>query len=550
MSRKFRRRRAGVLVAAAALASLGGVDVMLVTSGSSPAPELAVAVAAQATPGAGQVPASPSQAVPPAVPRGRAATAATKVTEQPPPVVDGVRRTDVGSAHSPQLLQQLAAAPATMPAPAEAGALGVDVADYQHPGGAAIDWSQVAAAGYKFAFVKATEGDYYANPYYASDLAQAKAAGLYAAGYHFAVPNVSDGASQADYAVGTSGYTADGRTLPPALDIEYNPYGSECYGLSATQMVGWVSAFTAEEQRLTGQRTVIYTTADWWDTCTGDSTAFSADPLWVAAYRDGSPPMPAGWGSWTFWQYTSRATVPGITGHVDVSYFLQAAVRLLAPGSQQNATGTAVQLQITSLNAAGGQSPQFAAAGLPPGLSISGSGLITGTLLPAAAGTYQVTVTAASLSGAAGSVSFLWTVTAGQPSPPVPPSSPSVPAPPASASSSASPSPFLLPPSDPTPPAPSDSASDSPAPADPAPSSDPVSASPSDSPAPADSPSPVPSPSPSASACAPASPADSAPPSDSPSPSDSVSACVSPSAPDSPSAAGSASPSVSPSGSA
>jgi GH25 family lysozyme M1 (1,4-beta-N-acetylmuramidase) len=551
MSRKFRRRRAGVLVAAAALASLGGVDVMLVTSGSGPAPELAVAVAAQATPAAGQVPASPSQAVPPAVPSAPAAPAPAKIVEQPPPVVDGVRRTDVGSAHSPQLLQQLAAAPATMPAPAEAGALGVDVADYQHPGGAAIDWSQVAAAGYKFAFVKATEGDYYANPYYASDLAQAKAAGLYAAGYHFAVPNVSDGASQADYAVGTSGYTADGRTLPPALDIEYNPYGPECYGLSATQMAGWISAFTAEEQRLTGQRTVIYTTADWWDTCTGGSTAFSADPLWVAAYRDGSPPMPAGWGSWTFWQYTSRATIPGISGRVDVSYFLQAAVRLLDPGSQQNATGTAIQLQISSLNAAGGQSPQFAAAGLPPGLSISGSGLITGTL-PPAAGTYQVTVTAASSSGATGSVSFLWTVTAGQPSPPLPASPPSVPSPPASASSP-SPSPFLLPPSDSPAPAPSDpasappsdSASDSPAPADPAPSSGPASAAPSDPASPSDSPSVVPSPSDSASACAPAPAADSPSPSDSPAPSDSASACVSPAAPDSPSAAGSASPMVS-----
>jgi GH25 family lysozyme M1 (1,4-beta-N-acetylmuramidase) len=148
-----------------------------------------------------------------------------------------------------------------MPPPADAGALGVDVADYQHAHGAAIDWPQVAAAGYKFAFIKATEGDYYANPYYASDLAQAKAAGLYATGYHFAIPNVSDGASQADYAVGNGGYAADGRTLPLALDIEYNPYGAECYGLSSAQMVAWVSAFTSEAQRLTGQRPVIYTTA-------------------------------------------------------------------------------------------------------------------------------------------------------------------------------------------------------------------------------------------------------------------------------------------------
>src|ERR1700722_5352525 len=254
MSRKFHRRQAGVLAVVVAFASLGGLDLMLVTSGGAPVTQLAVPPAALAAPVASSpVSASPPPASPAAAPPAPAAAAPPPpVTETPPPVVDGVRRVDVGSAHSPRLLQQLATSPATMPPPADAGALGVDVADYQHPGGAPIEWSQVAAAGYKFAFIKASEGDYYANPYYASDLANAKAAGLYATGYHFAIPNVSDGASQADYAVGNGGYAADGRTLPLALDIEYNPYGPECYGLSTAQMVSWLSAFTAEEQRLTG----------------------------------------------------------------------------------------------------------------------------------------------------------------------------------------------------------------------------------------------------------------------------------------------------------
>jgi hypothetical protein len=100
-----------------------------------------------------------------------------KVVEEPPPVVGGLRRINVGSDHSPRIQQQLSSG-AVVPPPAEAGARGVDVADYQHPHGAAIAWPRVAAAGFKFAFIKATEGDYYPNPYYASDLAQAKAAGL------------------------------------------------------------------------------------------------------------------------------------------------------------------------------------------------------------------------------------------------------------------------------------------------------------------------------------------------------------------------------------
>jgi GH25 family lysozyme M1 (1,4-beta-N-acetylmuramidase) len=528
MSRKFSRRRVGVAAVVAALASLGGLDIALVTSGGSPTPELAQAVA-QATPlASSQAQASPSTAAPAEVPSAGTVTvpAPSPVVTKPPPVIDGVRRVNVGSAHSPQLLQQLSSAPATMPPPADAGALGVDVADYQHAGGAAIDWSQVAGAGYKFAFIKATEGDYYVNPYYASDLAQAKAAGLYATGYHFAIPNVSSGASQADYAVANGGYAADGRTLPLALDIEYNPYGAECYGMSPAQIVSWVSAFTAEVQRVTSQLPIIYTTADWWNTCTDDSTAFGADPLWVAGYVSGNPPMPAGWGSWTFWQYTSRGSVPGITGNVDVSYFLQAAVRLLDPGNQQDPVGSAIQLQVTSLNAADGQSPQFAASGLPPGLSISSSGLITGTISSTASGRYTVTVTATSSTGATGSVSFLWTVAPNQPAPPLSPS----------ASPSASASPFALPSASPSPsssvsasasasPSASDSASPSPTPSD----STSVSAAASPTPSASDSPSPSPTPSDSVCASPSPSPSDSPSPSPSPTPSDSDSACASPS---------------------
>jgi GH25 family lysozyme M1 (1,4-beta-N-acetylmuramidase) len=542
----FGKYRTALLAAAAALALPAGIAAMMNASHDSSTWTISAAglqTPAAATPFAG----SPSSAGRVVNAPGASPTATPqappKIVEKPPPVVDGVRRANVGSAHSPRIQQQLSTAPPATPPPADAGTLGVDVADYQHQHGAAIDWPQVAAAGYKFAFIKATEGDYYVNPYYPSDLAEAKAAGLYVAGYHFAVPNVSGGASQADYAVQNVGYFPDGRTLPVALDIEYNPYGEECYGLSATQMVAWLAAFTAEAQRLTGQLPVIYTTADWWRTCTGDNAGFGADPLWVAAYGSASPPMPAGWGSWTFWQYTSRASVPGISGHVDVSYFLRAAMRLLDPGNQQDAAGTAIQLQVTSLNAAAGQSPQFTALGLPPGLSIDGGGLITGKISATAAGTYAVTVTADDPSGGTGSVSFLWTVTPAAPSPPpatsptppasvpptsgpppvpspttsipppVPSPSPPSPAPPTSATPSPTPPPPPQPPPTPTPtPTPSDT---SPPPPTPTPSDTPPSPAPSPTPTPSDTPpSPAPSPTPTPSDTSQAAPSPSPTPSD------------------------------------
>ena len=158
-------------------------------------------------------------------------------------------------------------------------------------------------------------------------------------------------------------------------------------------------------QRLTGQLPIIYSTADWWNTCTRRSTAFSADQLWIAAYSVSTPPLPAGWKDWTYWQYTSTGTVPGITGSTDVSYVNARAVDLIDPGTQRTAAGAAVSLQIRSLNT--GQALRFTASGLPAGLSISGTGQITGTMTGAGADKVVVTATNPT-TGATGSVSFLW----------------------------------------------------------------------------------------------------------------------------------------------
>ena len=218
-------------------------------------------------------------------------------------------RSNVGATHSPQLLRQLSgsseigvmsgsgqATPSlTTTAAVASYEQGVDVASFQHPGGAAIDWSQVAASGIRFAAVKATEGAYYQNPYAPTDLAQAQAAGLSVAAYAFAIPNgngsSSNPATQADYLLNYLG--TESSAVPIMLDIEYNPYGGECYGLTATAMVSWVSAFDAEIQAQTGRLPIIYAPPGWWSDCTGGSAAFSQVPLWVPDYSKRRQPGPA-----------------------------------------------------------------------------------------------------------------------------------------------------------------------------------------------------------------------------------------------------------------
>jgi endo-1,4-beta-xylanase len=83
-----------------------------------------------------------------------------------------------------------------------------------------------------------------------------------------------------------------------------------------------------------------------------------------------------------------------------------------SPGNQSGAVGTPISaLQIHATDSASGQTLTFSANGLPPGLSISSSGVISGT--PSSGGTFTVTVNATDSTGATGSVTFTWSISGG-----------------------------------------------------------------------------------------------------------------------------------------
>jgi lysozyme len=204
-----------------------------------------------------------------------------------------------------------ATALAGAPASAAGRPRGHDVSSHQRT----VDWQSAKAEGARFVYVKATESTSYRNPYFAQQYDGSRAAGLIRGAYHFALPDRSSGRAQAAHFVRNGGgWRADGWTLPPALDIEYDPYDKErkCYGLGKARMVAWIQAFSDEVRRLTGRRPVIYTTTHWWNLCTGGSSAFAADhPLWIARYGAGPGTLPAGWSFWTIWQYDNGGSLPG-----------------------------------------------------------------------------------------------------------------------------------------------------------------------------------------------------------------------------------------------
>jgi GH25 family lysozyme M1 (1,4-beta-N-acetylmuramidase) len=186
---------------------------------------------------------------------------------------------------------------------------GMDVSSYQGD----VNWPGAWSGGAKFAYVKATEGTSYTNPYFAQQYNGSYKAGMIRGSYHFALPDLSGGAAQADYFVAHGGgWSADGKTLPGALDMEYNPYGASCYGKSASGMVSWIQSFSNEYHAKTGRYPTIYTSTSWWSTCTGNSSAFAAkNALWIARYSSSVGTLPAGWKYQTFWQWADTGAFPG-----------------------------------------------------------------------------------------------------------------------------------------------------------------------------------------------------------------------------------------------
>ena len=186
---------------------------------------------------------------------------------------------------------------------------GVDVSSHQGN----VAWSTLWKSGVKWAYVKATEGTSYRNPYFAQQYGGSYDTGMIRGAYHFATPDTSGGKAQADYFVDHGGaWSKDGKTLPGVLDIEYNPYGATCYGKTKTQMVNWIKSFVDRYKARTGREAAIYTSTNWWTQCTGNSSRFGANnPLWVARYASSVGALPAGWGFHTMWQYTSTGKTVG-----------------------------------------------------------------------------------------------------------------------------------------------------------------------------------------------------------------------------------------------
>lgn len=210
---------------------------------------------------------------------------------------------------------------------------GVDVASWQHPDGAALNWADLKADSTRpaaFAFVKSSEGTSLVNDWYARDVAAAKKAGLLVGAYHYARagrPVVDSAKAQAAFAVKARGGKVKAGELPLVLDLESNGQG-----LSPAELAQWALTWLAETERLSGVRPIVYTYPSFFRANVAADPAFARYPLWIANYgRDlRSPNVPAPWTKWDFWQFSAEGDLDGVATRVDLNVFSGAAGQLQA----------------------------------------------------------------------------------------------------------------------------------------------------------------------------------------------------------------------------
>ena len=295
--------------------------------------------------------------------------------------------------------------PAASAAVAAPAAQGTDVSNLT----TVTSWANVKAAGITFTGVMAFDGATVSNSHYNAQVTGALAQGLFVMPYVVADPLKIAGAAQFAKAwpvidgVTSAPYAGGGQYLPVALDMEAQPQvtSAACYGLSQVQMVAWIKAFLTAAQQKIGTAPVVYSSPNWWQACTGGSTAFGGYPLWIADYGVSNPAIPAGWSGYTFWQSSGTATLSGISGAG------QADLDQLGGGLVTAKAGTSGSFQVQTLSSLAGHPVTYSAAStVPKGVSVSASGKLSWTPTTPA-GAFPVTVSAGTAVPAAVSLTLL-----------------------------------------------------------------------------------------------------------------------------------------------
>lgn len=162
-----------------------------------------------------------------------------------------------------------------------------------------------------FVIMKATEGSDMVDPYYASNVAQAREGRIIKGAYHF-MTTLSDIETQVDNFIINA--VVEKGDFPPVLDIETPHKRVEEVGVENIRKMALTWLRAVEEHY--GVRPVIYTNNLFREMYL-DTPEFSGYDFWIARYSDREPDS----GEWLVWQFTQTGRTRGIAGGTDINIF-------------------------------------------------------------------------------------------------------------------------------------------------------------------------------------------------------------------------------------
>lgn len=192
----------------------------------------------------------------------------------------------------------------------------IDVSRYQ----GAIDWAQVAAAGYKGAMLKTVSTNsklskradgLYIDPTFEDNYRNAKAAGLDVGVYYYTYATNKDMVN-AELSLLRQAVYGKELTLPVAVDVEDNKLGK-----LDKQSLTDLTAYALHEVEQLGFYAQLYTYTSFAKAhlFVGGAALHPYD-VWLADYTGKTPNVTFNYNAH---QHTSKGAVPGISGNVDLN---------------------------------------------------------------------------------------------------------------------------------------------------------------------------------------------------------------------------------------
>lgn len=192
----------------------------------------------------------------------------------------------------------------------------IDVSRYQ----GAIDWAQVAAAGYKGAMLKTVSTNrklskradgLYIDPTFEDNYRSAKAAGLDVGVYYYTYAT-SEAMADAELALVRQAVYGKELTLPVAVDVEDNRLGN-----LDKQSLTDLTAYALREVEQLGFYAQLYTYTSFAKAhLFVGGAALRPYDVWIADYTGKTPNVTFNYNAH---QHTSNGAVPGISGNVDLN---------------------------------------------------------------------------------------------------------------------------------------------------------------------------------------------------------------------------------------